>query len=130
MLTIEHLRAGYGEVNVLDDVSLSHEPGEVLAVLGRNGAGKTTLLKAIMGLIDVSQGTVHFEGQAIHTIPAYNVSRFGLAYVPQGRRLFPQMSVRENLLMGLMAGGQDKQVLDETVGLPVARPVVDASDTR
>ena len=117
MLTINHLRAGYGEVNVLEDVELSQEAGEVLVVLGRNGAGKTTLLKAIMGLVDRTHGTIEFEGRAIHTTAAYDIARLGLAYVPQGRRLFPQMTVRENLLMGIMAGGQTEQKLRQTVDL-------------
>ena len=105
MLHLDNVRAGYGRVEVLHGVDLVVEAGSVLGLLGRNGAGKTTTLRAIMGLVDGLRGSIRLgdtelAGMAPHRIPGH-----GIAYVPQGRRLFPEMSVAENLRVGALAGG-------------------------
>lgn len=105
-LEIEDLRAGYGRVEVLHGIDLRVESGTVLGLLGRNGAGKTTLLRAIMGLTTTSSGRVRCAGTEILGLAAHRIPAHGIAYVPQGRRLFAEMSVEENLRMGLLAGGR------------------------
>ena len=110
MLQVRALDAGYGDVQVLRGVSLQVAPGEILCVLGRNGAGKTTLMKAIMGLVRVSKGEVILDGQTISALPPHQIPRHGLGYVPQGRRLFPDLTVRENLQVGLLSGGGNSGV--------------------
>ena len=108
-LEIEGLRAGYGRVEVLHGVDLSVESGTVLGLLGRNGAGKTTLLRAIMGLTANSSGNIRCGGAELQGLAPHRIPSCGIAYVPQGRRLFAEMSVEENLRMGLLAGGSDER---------------------
>ena len=103
-LEVENLRAGYGRVEVLHGIDLVVEPGSVLGLLGRNGAGKTTMLRAIMGLTDKSSGSIRCGGTELIGRSPHRIPACGIAYVPQGRRLFPEMSVEENLRMGLLAG--------------------------
>jgi branched-chain amino acid transport system ATP-binding protein len=122
MLTVEAIDVDYGAVRVLHGVSLALAPGEILCLLGRNGAGKTTTLRAIMGLTRPRAGRIRFDGADLTRLPAHEVPKRGLAYVPQGRRLFPFLTVAENLRMGLLvrAGGAD--TLDWVLGLfPVLR---------
>ncbi|PZQ46133.1 MAG: ABC transporter ATP-binding protein [Rhodovulum sulfidophilum] len=102
MLEVSGIDAGYGATPVLRGVSLAVAPGEVLCVMGRNGAGKSTLLKAIMGLVPVSAGTIRLDGTETSALPAHEVPRQGIGYVPQGRRLFAELTVAENLEIGLM----------------------------
>ena len=102
MLKIEDIHAGYGKVKVLFGVDLEARPGEILCLLGRNGAGKTTALKTIMGLLPLTQGRITLAGTDIGTLPAYEVPKHRIGYVPQGRRLFPELTVAENIEMGLM----------------------------
>ena len=102
MLTVRDLSSHYGSVQVLRDLSLELAPGEVLGLLGRNGAGKTTALKTILGLIKASGGSVQLNGSELTGLPAHRIPALGLAYVPQGRRLFGELSVEENLRLGLM----------------------------
>jgi branched-chain amino acid transport system ATP-binding protein len=104
-LIVERLDAGYGGVRVLHGASLAVAPGEVLALMGRNGAGKSTLLKAIMGLVRPTAGAVTLGETRIDALPAHDVPRHGIAWVPQGRRLFAELTVAENLEIGLMAAG-------------------------
>jgi branched-chain amino acid transport system ATP-binding protein len=99
MLEIAHLSAGWGDTQVISDVSLSLPAGEVLAVLGRNGVGKTTLLSAVMGRAVHRAGTIRLNGSAIERMPVYARSAAGLGFVPQEREIFPSLSVRENLLI-------------------------------
>ncbi|MBI2526389.1 MAG: ABC transporter ATP-binding protein [Candidatus Rokubacteria bacterium] len=108
-LTLDRVNCYYGESHVLRDVSLSLGAGEVLGLLGRNGAGKTTTLRAIMGLLRPRSGRIALDGTELGRLPAHEVPRHGIAYVPQGRRLFPHLTVAENLRMGLLvrAGGVD-----------------------
>lgn len=100
LLEVVGLQAGYGQIEVLHGISLVVEASEVVAVLGANGAGKSTALLTISGLVPTSAGTVCFDGEDITGLPGHAVARKGLAQVPEGRRVFPQMSVEENLLMG------------------------------
>ncbi len=113
MLTIERLNAFYGAGQVLREVSLEVNAGEVLCLFGRNGAGKSTTLKAIMGLVRTGQGagsgsgadpaSIRLAGQELARLPAHAVPRLGIGYVPQGRRLFAELTVAENLEIGLLA---------------------------
>lgn len=105
-LRVEAISTGYGQVQVLYDLSLEARPGEVLCLLGRNGAGKTTTLKAIMGLLPLQSGAIHLDGRTISTLPPHEVPRQGIAYVPQGRRLFKELTVAENIDVGLMTRGK------------------------
>ena len=100
MLEISQVTAGYGAFTALWDVSLRVSQGEAVAVVGPNGAGKTTLLRAISGLIAPRAGRVTFEGTELAGHPAYDIVAHGIAHVPEGRRLFPQLAVAENLKMG------------------------------
>src|SRR5690554_3587649 len=102
-LKVSGLDVFYGDVQVLRGFSLSLRKGEVLCLLGRNGAGKTTALKAIMGLVDVRAGSIVKDGTDLTKLPAHQVPKTGIAYVPQGRRLFAELSVAKNLEIGLMA---------------------------
>ena len=104
MLEIEDLHAGYGESLVVQGVSLRVEEGQIAAVLGRNGVGKTTLIRAIAGLTPPRRGRVVLNGENIAGRPAHDIARRGVSLVPQGRRLFPSLDVREHLLIGARAG--------------------------
>ena len=103
ILTIAGLDCFYGAVQVLHGLDLDLRRGEVLCLLGRNGAGKTTTLKAIMGLVPAAGGSIRLEGRELVGLPAHEVPKAGIAYVPQGRRLFAEMTVAENIEIGLMA---------------------------
>ena len=100
LLDIAGLRAGYGDVPVLRGIDLSIAAGSITALIGANGAGKTTLLRAISGIIPADAGTIHYDGQNIVGMPAHEIVRAGLVQVPEGRRLFPEMTVHENLMVG------------------------------
>jgi branched-chain amino acid transport system ATP-binding protein len=102
-LRVQGLRAGYGKVPILEGVDLTVAGGEVVAVVGPNGSGKSTLLKTICGLIRPYSGQVLFDGRDLAGRPSYHIARAGISYVPEGGRLFPNMTVRENLLMGAFA---------------------------
>jgi branched-chain amino acid transport system ATP-binding protein len=122
LLKIEKLHASYGSVEVLRDISLELRQSEVLCLLGRNGAGKTTLLKTIMGLVRATFGSVALEGAELTKLPAHEVPRHGVAYVPQGRRLFAELSVAENIEIGLMTRGKGRETRDAVLDLfPVLR---------
>jgi branched-chain amino acid transport system ATP-binding protein len=98
MLTVERLRAGYGPTPVLFDIGFTVAAGEVVTLLGRNGMGKTTTIRAIMGLVQVSGGEVRFEGRSLVALPSYRIAQCGLGLVPEGRQVFPTLTVRENLV--------------------------------
>jgi len=104
VLEVEGIQTYYGESHVLHGVSVRVGPGEAVALLGRNGAGKTTLIRSVAGMTPPRDGRVVFDGQAVEQWPAYRIARRGLALVPQGRRIFAPLSVRENLLLGARSG--------------------------
>jgi urea transport system ATP-binding protein len=101
MLKVDHLNQYYGGSHILRDISFTVEIGKVTALLGRNGVGKTTLLKTIMGQVRAASGHIAFGGQEITSAPSHVRVRAGIGYVPQGREVFPRLTVEENLLMGL-----------------------------
>ena len=121
-LDLVSIHCGYDNVRVLKGVSLQVKPAEIHALLGRNGAGKTTTLKAIMGLVRCSEGSILLDGEELTRRAPHQIPRLGLAYVPQGRRLFPQMSVAENLRMGLLAGSGSADTMQQVLELfPILR---------
>ena len=101
MLTIDNLHQAYGGSHILRGLSFEVKTGEVTTLLGRNGVGKTTLLKSLMGLVKTKQGSITFDGQDITHLPPHQRVKAGIGYVPQGREIFPRLTVEENLLMGL-----------------------------
>ncbi len=109
MLSLEHVCSYYGDAQALTDIDLEVGDDEIVAVIGPNGAGKTTMLRTISGLIRPRGGSIRFQGQAIDRQPAHELIGLGIAHVPEGRRLFPQMTVRENLLMGAFGAASWKQ---------------------
>jgi len=100
MLSVRGLRAGYGKIEVLHDVSIAVEQGQIVTLIGANGAGKTTLLKTISGLIRPSAGMIEFEGQNIARLAAHKISGRGVSHVPEGRAILKRMTVIDNLRMG------------------------------
>ena len=107
MLRVEGLAAGYGEAVVLEEVSLQAREAEVTCVLGPNGVGKTTLLRTVMGLVRPSRGAVLFRGEPVHGLPTHAVVRRGMTMIPEGRRLWPSLTVWENLEMGAYAAPRE-----------------------
>jgi branched-chain amino acid transport system ATP-binding protein len=102
MLELKGVTGAYGPVKAVNGVSLTVAAGEILGLMGRNGAGKTTLLKTIMGLVPQRAGSLLLDGAELIALPAHAIPRRGIAYVPQGRRLFAELTVAENLRMGLL----------------------------
>ena len=101
MLTIENLNQAYGGSHILRGLSFEVKIGEVTTLLGRNGVGKTTLLKSLMGLVKTKSGSITFDGKDITHLPPHERVKAGIGFVPQGREIFPRLTVEENLLMGL-----------------------------
>ena len=110
LLEVSDLCAGYGAVRVLDRVNLDVHEGEVVAVIGANGAGKTTTLMSISGIVKATSGSIHFAGQDITGLAAYETVRLGLAQSPEGRKIFARLSVIENLRMGAYGRADKSQV--------------------
>src|SRR5512142_3397047 len=108
LLEVEDIHTYYGKSHILDGISLEVGPGEVVGLLGRNGVGKSTTLKAIAGLVHPSAGEVLFDGRPIAGLAPHRIARLGIAYVPEERRIFPLLSVIENLRTGLDRGGVGK----------------------
>lgn len=100
MLTIENLEVHYGMIRAVKGISFTVEQGEVIALIGANGAGKTTILHTITGLLSPSSGTIDFEGHNLVKTPAHKIVSMGMAHVPEGRRIFPSLTVYENLKLG------------------------------
>jgi branched-chain amino acid transport system ATP-binding protein len=100
LLRVDRLRAGYGPIDVLHDIALTVDPGEIVAMIGANGAGKTTTLNTICGVVKVRAGKIDFDGHDLTRVPAHKIVRLGLAQSPEGRKIFPRLTVLENLEMG------------------------------
>jgi branched-chain amino acid transport system ATP-binding protein len=116
VLKLDDVHVHYGRVHVLRGISLEVPDGAVVALLGANGAGKTTTLKTISGILKPSRGSIHFDGEDITRLDAADIVRRGIIHCPEGRQVFPQLSVRENLMLGSYARGnagvQFERVLD------------------
>jgi branched-chain amino acid transport system ATP-binding protein len=117
MLELRDVDSFYGEVQVLRGFSLTLARGEILCLLGRNGAGKTTALKSVMGLVRPRRGSIRLDGIELAALPAHEVPRQGIAYVPQGRRLFADLTVAENLRVGMLTRNSPQSVLDHVLQL-------------
>lgn len=100
ILKIEELHTYYGSIHALKGISMEVSPGKIVALIGPNGAGKTTLLKSILGMVPPRNGHILFDGNPIHSLPTEQIVRSGISYVPEGRRIFPLLTVVENLEMG------------------------------
>jgi len=116
-LDVAGLTAGYGPVTVLRGVDFRAEAGRITCLMGRNGVGKSTFLKCLMGLVPASGGIITLNGIALHGLPAHQVPRHGLAYVPQGRRLFGPLTVAENLAVGGLVRANDRATLEQVLTL-------------
>lgn len=116
-LEVAGLTAGYGPVTVLRGVDFRAEPGRITCLMGRNGVGKSTFLKALMGLIPTTSGSITLDGAPLHGLPAHEVPKRGLAYVPQGRRLFGPLTVAENLAVGGLVRRNDPARLEQVLTL-------------
>jgi branched-chain amino acid transport system ATP-binding protein len=108
LLAIQDLHAYYGEAHILQGVSLAVNPGEVVTLIGRNGAGKTTTLRSIMGIVAPRGGRITFDGFELAGLPTHTIAQRGIAYVPEERRILPNLSVEENLRLGLLGAGVAK----------------------
>jgi len=100
MLKVDELNVYYGAIHALHDISIRVNEGEIVTLIGANGAGKTSVLRAISGLIPIKSGQVIFENKPIHSTPSYKLAKLGISHVPEGRRIFANMSVMENLELG------------------------------
>ncbi len=112
-LTVTDVHAYYGHIHALHGVSLRVEDGEIVSLIGANGAGKSTTLKTISGFLRPRPGAVLLDGRPIHSLPPHEITRRGVCLVPEGRRIFPRMSVLENLQMGAFARGDLQGILDD-----------------
>lgn len=125
-LAISGLTCGYGQKRVINDVSLHVMPGEIVALIGPNGAGKSTLLKSLFGLVRVYSGKLHLNGTMIANFRPSALARAGMAYVPQGGRVFPDLNVRENLEMGALVCGSKEEVSERIAQMVSLFPVLGA----
>jgi branched-chain amino acid transport system ATP-binding protein len=115
LLKVDHISASYGKVVALREVSLSVGSGEIVAILGANGAGKTTLLNAISGVLPISAGRIDFVGQRIDGLKPWRLSRLGISHVPEGREIFPSMTVEANLMVVDAFGGGPVFTVDDVL---------------
>ncbi len=112
MLTIKDLEVYYGVIQAIKSISFEVNQGEVIALIGANGAGKTTILHTITGLVAAKSGSINFEGNDLTKIPAHNIVSLGMAHVPEGRRIFAELTVLENLKMGAYTRKDKKEIAD------------------
>jgi branched-chain amino acid transport system ATP-binding protein len=120
MLEVENIEAGYGPIRALESVSLKVAAGELVAIIGANGAGKTTLLMAISGIVPTRAGEVRFEGRSVTGLAPHEIVRLGIGHSPEGRRIFPRLTVRENLELGGFTRhdrAEMRRDIDEVCGL-------------
>jgi branched-chain amino acid transport system ATP-binding protein len=120
LLKASGICAGYGDVQVLHEVDLTVKAGEVVCLIGSNGAGKTTLLRALSGMTKLTSGTILFADRPMQGLPAQEIVRRGIAHVPEGRRLFAGMTVKENLLMGSYLRGDGRAVINKDLDMVLA----------
>jgi len=120
MLEVKDLEVNYGVIKAIKGISFEVNEGEVISLIGANGAGKTTILHAVSGLLGKAAGSVSFEGQDITKVPAHKIVAMGMAHVPEGRRVFAQLSVYENLKLGAYTR-KDKKELEETLNMVYER---------
>jgi urea transport system ATP-binding protein len=126
VLTVRGVNQYYGGSHILREVGFEVPAGRLTALLGRNGVGKTTLLRCLMGLLPIRTGEIRFAGRALGAMPSYARAALGMAYVPQGREIFPRLTVRENLLVGLAVKPRGSRVPDLVFELfPVLRDMLD-----
>jgi branched-chain amino acid transport system ATP-binding protein len=127
MLKVAQLCAAYGRIPILNGISFSVAEGAFVGVLGHNGMGKTTLLKALMGFLPAASGSVHFAGADISSAPPHRRARLGLGYVPQGREIFPRLTVHDNLRMGCAKeNGRERDVIEPLLeDFPRLKPLLD-----
>ena len=130
MLTLEKLNQYYGSSHTLKDLSLTIRPGACTVIMGRNGVGKTTLMQCITGLLPLKSGSIHLSGEDITSVPAEGRAAIGIGYVPQGRQIFPLLSVEENLRIGLRARRDGLKSIPDLHLRPVSGPQGDAASTR
>ncbi len=116
MLQVQDLSVSYGHASALRNVSLEINEGEIVAVIGPNGAGKTTLLKAITGLLKPKEGSVIYKDMVISKKPAHKILEYGISHVPQGRQVFGDQSVEDNLILGAFSIKKEKQKIQELMG--------------
>jgi branched-chain amino acid transport system ATP-binding protein len=114
ILKVDNICTGYDGTPVIHDISLEINPGELVAIVGANGAGKTTTMRTIAGLMDLTKGSVWFDGEEISKLPAHQILRRGISYVPEGRRLFSKLTVRENLALGAYTE-KDKRKIEKRI---------------
>jgi len=114
LLEVEGLVARYGRITALHGISLTLEAGEIVTLLGANGAGKTTTLRTISGLMAAAAGSVRFDGADITKLPAERIVRAGIGHAPEGRRVFPRMTIRENLFLGAYTRSGKREIADDT----------------
>lgn len=114
LLKLNQVHTYYGGIHALKGITVEVNQGEVVTLIGSNGAGKSTTLKAICGQVNIKEGSIEYDGKLITNVPPHIVARYGIAHVPEGRRIFPKMTVRENLEMGAFSI-TDKRVIEEGI---------------
>ncbi len=124
VLEVDTLHSGYGRIPILEGVSLSLQEGEVVGILGHNGMGKTTLLRTLIGEIKANRGTIRFNGEDITHLNMFRRARRGMGYVPQGRDIYPQLTVMENLKMGEAMRGGESAIPEMLEYFPLLKPLL------
>jgi len=127
VLEVETLHSGYGRIPILEGVSLSLQEGEIVGILGHNGMGKTTLLRTLIGEIKANQGTIRFNGEDITRLTMFRRARLGMGYVPQGRDIYPQLTVLENMKMGEVKRGGESAIPEILEYFPLLKGLLNRS---